>query len=91
MIEYKMDVVAALREAGYTTYRIRREALLPSSAVKALATGGAVSFETLDALCGLLGCDVGDIIHHVKNTRAPGGEPRTEDGGGIRDLAEKYR
>lgn len=91
MIEYKMDVLAALREAGYTTYRIRREALLPSSAVKALATGGAVSFETLDTLCGLLGCDVGDIIHHVKNTRAPGGEPRTEEDGGIGNLVEKYR
>lgn len=91
MIEYKMDVLAALREAGYTTYRVRREALLPSSAVKALATGGAVSFETLDALCGLLGCDVGDIIHHVKNTRAPGGEPRTEEDGGIGNLVEKYR
>jgi len=89
MIEYKIDVLGKLREAGYTTYRIRRDGVLPSSAVKALADGKPVSFATLDALCDLLGCDVGDIIHKVNSAREDDGP--WDIGNGMRDLMEKYK
>jgi hypothetical protein len=54
-----------------------------------LADGKPVSFATLDALCDLLGCDVGDIIHKVNSAREDDG-PR-DIGNGMRDLMEKYK
>ena len=89
MIEYKIDVLGKLREAGYTTYKIRRDGVLPSSAVKALADGKPVSFATLDAMCELLDCDVGDIIHRAKGARDGFDAPVAE--GSMDELVDRYK
>lgn len=64
MIFYK-DVIEQLTAAGYTTYRIRKEKLIPESTMQKLRTGGAITTETLDTLCSLLNCQPGDLLGHV--------------------------
>ena len=72
MIQYKMDVLAALKEKGYTTYKIRKDHLLPECAVVNLRKNKLIGLSSLDKVCDLLNCDVGDIIYHEKDAEEKG-------------------
>ena len=61
-IVYKFDVLAALKDKGYTTYKLRQDKLLGERTIQSLRNGEPVSFAVLGQLCELLGCNVGDII-----------------------------
>ena len=39
MIRYKINVLQALREAGYTTYRLQKEKLISAATVQKIRTG----------------------------------------------------
>jgi len=64
MIIYN-DVLGKLTDAGYTTYKIRKEKLIPESTMQKLRTDGTVTTETLDTLCRLLNCQPGDLLKYV--------------------------
>ena len=64
MIIYK-NIVERLAAEGYSTYRIRKEKLLPESTMQKLRSGGTVTTETVDTLCRLLQCQPGDIMEYV--------------------------
>lgn len=66
MIIYN-DILGKLKEAGYTTYRIREENILPQSVVQRLRTGKPITTDTLDTLCNLLNCQPGDLIQFEKS------------------------
>jgi putative transcriptional regulator len=66
MIIYK-DVLGKLIAAGYTTYRIRKEKLIPESTMQKLRSGGSVTTETIDTLCRLLHCQPGDLMEYAEN------------------------
>lgn len=63
-VGYKMDVLAALKEKGYSTYRMRKDKVFSESTLQAFRTGVLVSYDTIGKLCELLGCDVGDILEY---------------------------
>ena len=64
-LQFKMDVVAALKEKGYTTYRIRNEKILSESTVQKLRAGKGVSWENIETLCRLLECQPADLMEYV--------------------------
>lgn len=64
-IQYKVDVLAALKDKGFTTYRIRKEKLLSESTVQKLRSRNPVAWENLETLCELLHCQPGDIVEYV--------------------------
>lgn len=64
-LQFRIDAVAALKEKGYTTYRIRREKLLSESTVQKLRDGKGISWESLETLCRMLECQPGDLIEYV--------------------------
>lgn len=66
-IKYKIDVLALLKEKGYSTYRIRREGLLSQSTLQKLREGQGVSWENISTICALLDCQPGDIMEYVKD------------------------
>ena len=66
-LQFKVDVLAALKEKGITTYQIRKEKLLSESTVQKLRAGIGVSWENLEALCRLLDCQPYDLIEYVKD------------------------
>ena len=49
-IKYKIDMLAALKDAGYNTTRLRREKLLSESTIQALRIGKMVSLENITYL-----------------------------------------
>ena len=65
-LQYKVDVLAALKEKGYNTNRIRTESLLSQSTLQKFRNKQGVSWENLETLCKLLECQPADLIEYVK-------------------------
>ena len=63
-LRYKIAVLAALKEAGYSSYRLRKEKLLSESTLQKLRDGIIVSTDVIEQLCGLLNCQPGDLLEH---------------------------
>ena len=66
-LQYKIDILAALKEKGITTYKIRQEKLLSESTVQKLRASKGVSWENLETLCRLLDCQPGDLMEYIKD------------------------
>ena len=63
MLQYKMNVLQELKNAGYSTYRIRAEKILSEGTMQRLRTGStAITVESLGILCNILRCQPGDIL-----------------------------
>ena len=67
-LRYKIDVLAALKEKGFSTYRIRKEKLFGEATLQKLRNNQTVSWENMESLCRLLNCQPGDLIEYVEET-----------------------
>ena len=65
-IRYKIDILAALKEAGYNTTRLRKEKLLSEGMIQSLREGKYISLQNLSKICERLDCQPGDLIEYVK-------------------------
>ncbi len=65
-IVYKMNVLAELKKRGYPTTRIRDEKLIGQSYLQQLRKGELVSWKTIETLCSLLNCQVGDLVKYER-------------------------
>lgn len=59
---YKIDVIAALKEKGYNTNRLRTENLLSQSAIQSIREKKPISWSNIAKICALLECQPGDIL-----------------------------
>lgn len=80
-IQYKADVLALLKAAGYPSTRIRAEKLLGQSYVQQLRKGELISWAALNTVCRLLDCQPGDLVEYV-----PDEVPNAETLAAIREL-----
>lgn len=67
MLVYKIDVLGALKEAGYNTTRLRKEKLLNESAIQYIREGRPVGAKALNNICMLLDMQPGNIIKYMEN------------------------
>lgn len=65
-INYKINIIEALKKAGYSSTRIRNERLLGESYMQQLRRGELVSWKAIDTICTLLKCQPGDILEHIE-------------------------
>ena len=65
MIQYKIDVMKALAERGFTANRMRREKILSESTMQNLRRGGNITAETLNVICIILRCQSSDVLEIV--------------------------
>lgn len=65
-VKYRIDVLSALKDKGYTTYKLRKEKLLGESAIQQLRNEELVSWNNISRLCDLLDCQPGDFLEYVK-------------------------
>ncbi|MBR3419192.1 MAG: helix-turn-helix domain-containing protein [Oscillospiraceae bacterium] len=63
-IKYKIDVLAALKAAGYSSYRLRKEKIIGERTIQKIRNGEIVTAETLALICKLLQCQPGDILEY---------------------------
>ena len=64
-VKYKTDILAALKEKGYNTTRLRRDKLLAESTIQQIRKGGLVSWTNISRLCALLECQPWDILEYL--------------------------
>lgn len=64
-LKFKINVLDALKQAGYNTSRIRQENLLSQSTLQKLRDGGQLSWSNLEKICTVLNCQPGDILEYV--------------------------
>ena len=64
MIIYK-DILKQLSEAGWSTYRLQKERVLPNSVIIAIRAGRSITVHSIDTICGLLNCQPNDIMVYV--------------------------
>ena len=69
MIQYKIDILAALKEKGYSTYRIRKEKIFGERVVQQLRDKEPFSWEVFSRLCDLLECQPGDLLESVQQEK----------------------
>jgi putative transcriptional regulator len=65
-LQYKINILEALKEKGYTTYTLRKEKILSESTIQKLRIGEGVAWDNLETLCKLLDCNIGDIVEYIK-------------------------
>ena len=70
-VRYKIDVMAALKDAGYSSTRLRREKLIGEATMQRLRHKQWVSYEVLAVICKLLNCQPGDILEYVPEENTP--------------------
>lgn len=74
MIQYKINILSALKEAGYSTTVLRQQHILAEKTIQHLRTGENLNTKTLDVICRLLNCQPGDLLKYVP-------DKTTEEGG----------
>ena len=66
-LQFKIDVLEALKEKGYTTYTLRKENILSQSTIQKLREGKGLAWENIERLCTLLDCQPADLMEFVKD------------------------
>lgn len=64
-IQYKINVIAALKDVGYSTYRLRKEKLLGEATIQKFRNNEPVSWDNISTVCKLLKCQIGDLLEYV--------------------------
>ena len=65
-LQYKVNILNALKEKGYNTNKIRTEGILSQSTLQKLREVKGLSWENIERLCSLLECQPGDLIEYVQ-------------------------
>lgn len=65
-IKYKMNLVTALKEAGYNSTVIRQEKIMGQRELQKLRHNELVSWATIETICRLLQCQPGDILEYTE-------------------------
>lgn len=65
-IVYKIDVLAALKKAGYSSYKIRQDRIFGQATLQKIRNGEILTADNLAVICKLLNCQPGDIIEYIE-------------------------
>ena len=62
MFSYKIDVLKALSERGYTSTRMRKEKIMSEATMQNLRKGKGITTDTINTICIILRCHPSDIL-----------------------------
>ena len=65
MLRWRIDILTALKDAGYNSTRIRREKLMGQQMLTKLRNGELPSWAVMNDICEWLRCQPGDLIEHI--------------------------
>ncbi len=69
MIVYE-DVFKRLSDAGWSTYRLRKDGMLSEGTMTRLRNNQSVTMEAIDTICRLCKCQPGDILRYKDTERS---------------------
>lgn len=67
MIRYKIDILAELKAAGFSSYRLRKEKIVGESIIQQLRKGELVSWNVLNTICSLTNRQPGELVEWVSD------------------------
>ena len=68
MLRYKVNILAELKAAGYSSYRLRQEKVLAEGTLQKMRSGNiAIALESLGVICDIIHCLPGDLVEWVSN------------------------
>ena len=68
MLKYKTNILKALKDAGYSSYRLRQERVLSEGTLQRMRSGNvAIALESLGVVCDILHCQPGDLVEWVED------------------------
>ena len=62
MFSYKIDVLKALSERGYTSTRMRKEKIMSQATMQSIREGRGITTDTLNTICIILRCQPSDVL-----------------------------
>lgn len=62
---YKTDIISDLKDAGMTSYKIRKDNLLSQGCLSSLRAKKPISWSNIEQVCKLLKCQPGDILEYI--------------------------
>ena len=65
MIKYKKDIILALKNIGYSTYKIRKEKIFTEGQLQQIRDNKLLTQEALNKVCTLLNVQPGDILEFI--------------------------
>ncbi len=65
MIKYKIDIIQALKQVGYSTYKIRKEKIFTESQLQQIRDHKLLTQDALNKVCTLLDCQPGNILEYI--------------------------
>lgn len=65
MLKYKIDVIEALKNAGYNTSAIREQKIMGQMMLQKIKNGYMPSWSVLDTICRLTGLQPGELIEYT--------------------------
>ena len=60
-----------MEKRGATTYTLQVKGQISSSTIRRIKANESVSTNTLEALCKILNCEIGDIIKYLPDAPVP--------------------
>jgi len=75
---YKIDVMKALKERGYSSYVLRGGEVLSSATQQKIRRGEIVNAANIEKLCEMLQCQPGDLLEYIPD---PAGDDAQQNGG----------
>ena len=66
-IKYKINVLQALKNKGFSTYKLRKDKIFGEATIQKFRNGEMVSYENINTLCKVLNCQPGDIMEYVED------------------------
>ena len=73
MIRFKIDIIKALKDKGYTTTRIRKDKIIPEGTLTKIRNnnGEPITTTTINVLCEILKKQPGQLLEYLPDTVQP--------------------
>ena len=78
MIKYKIDIIQALKNKGYSTYKIRKEKIFNESQLQQMRENKILAQDALNKVCKLLNCQPGDIMEYIPDENQSSQAPKPD-------------
>ena len=64
-IQLKANILALLKECGYSSYKLRKENILGQATIQKLRLGGLPSWNELNTICKLTNSKIEDLVEYI--------------------------
>ncbi|MBQ2934093.1 MAG: helix-turn-helix transcriptional regulator [Clostridia bacterium] len=66
-LQYKIDVLQAVKDKGYNTNTLRKDKLLAESTIQKLRDKQPISWANISQICKLLNCQPSDFLEYIED------------------------